>query len=93
MLETEEADTECGNLMCMMECEHGFAKDERGCDICKCKGGCTCDMGVHDVISIITQGMICFQHDIEKGHEVYIYIYFMTFFNIMLKAYHALGDY
>ena len=29
----------CDDVMCAMWCEHGFQKDDRGCDICFCKDG------------------------------------------------------
>jgi hypothetical protein len=27
---------ECPEVMCMLYCEHGFVKDENGCDTCSC---------------------------------------------------------
>merc|ERR1719367_1567954 len=30
------SETECEPVMCRMFCEHGWAKDDNGCDICEC---------------------------------------------------------
>jgi hypothetical protein len=31
---------DCSAVMCMMFCEHGFVKDDNGCDMCKCYEPC-----------------------------------------------------
>ena len=53
----------CGDVMCMIYCEHGFLLDENGCEQCECKPAPEMGIQINKLIVVI---LLEFLNNLEK---------------------------